>query len=190
MARVAAFRRNFERSHALLERAEDLGTRRGWGRLAAGALVERARLYFDEGRIQGGAACLDRLEQLVAHYPVTTQCAWSDIHRYAALARAYLASAQGRLDEAISLLRDLKKECESASNHYLALRASMHLSMVLLRARQVARSLDEFFDAAAVAAHNGICRIILDEGAQLDALLAEFHAAAHKTARFRELVPM
>jgi LuxR family maltose regulon positive regulatory protein len=35
MARVAAFRRNFERSHALLERAEDLGMRRHWGRLAA-----------------------------------------------------------------------------------------------------------------------------------------------------------
>jgi LuxR family maltose regulon positive regulatory protein len=189
MARVAAFRRNFERSHALLERAEDLGMRRGWGRLAAGALAERARLYFDEGRIQGGAACLDRLEQLAAQYPVTTRCAWSDIHRYAVLARAYFASAQDRLDEAISLLQHLKTECESASSRYLALRASMHLSMVLLRARQVAKSLDEFSDVAAVAAHNGICRIILDEGAQLDALLTEFHTAAHKTAKYRELVP-
>jgi LuxR family maltose regulon positive regulatory protein len=61
--------------------------------------------------------------------------------------------------------------------------------MVLLRAPQVAKSLYEFSDAAAVAAHNGICRIILDDGAKLDALLAEFHAAAHKTARYRELVP-
>jgi LuxR family transcriptional regulator, maltose regulon positive regulatory protein len=189
MARVAAFRRNFERSHALLEKAEDLGTRRGWGRVAAGALAERARLYFDEGRIQGGAACLDRLERLAAQHPVTTRCAWSDIHRYAILARAYFAAAENRLDEAISLLQDLKKECESASSRYLALRASMHLSIMLLRARQVAKSLDEFSDVAAVAAHNGIRRIILDEGAKLDALLAEFHSAASKTAKYRALVP-
>jgi len=39
-----------------------------------------------------GAACLDRLERLAAQYPVTTRCAWSDIHRYALLARAYFAS--------------------------------------------------------------------------------------------------
>ena len=81
-----------ERSHALLDRAEDRDMRRHWGRLAAAAIVERTRLYFDEGRIQGGAACLDGLERLAAQYPVTTRCAWSDIHRYALLARAYFAS--------------------------------------------------------------------------------------------------
>jgi len=54
----------------------------------------------------------------------------------------------------------------------------MHLAILLWRARQVANSPDEFASVAAVAAENGICQVILDEGTKLDALLTEFHEAA------------
>ena len=50
MARIAAHRMNLERAHTLLERAENQGTARGWGRLSAAAMLERARLFLNEGR--------------------------------------------------------------------------------------------------------------------------------------------
>jgi hypothetical protein len=117
---------------------------------------------------------------MAAQYPAATRCAWSDIHRYTLPACAYFAAAEERLDEASSLLQDLRKECESAGSRYLAPRVSMHLAIPLWRARQVANSLDEFASVAAVGAENGICQIILDEGTKLDALLTEFHEAANR----------
>ena len=50
MARVAAARMNFERAHTLLERAENHGIARDWGRLSAAAIAEQARLYLNDGR--------------------------------------------------------------------------------------------------------------------------------------------
>jgi LuxR family maltose regulon positive regulatory protein len=65
----------------------------------------------------------------------------------------------------------------------------MHLSTLRLRAGQVADSLEEFCDVAAVAGQNGICRLILDEGRELEALLTEFHHASQIKAKYRELMP-
>jgi LuxR family transcriptional regulator, maltose regulon positive regulatory protein len=101
MARIAVHRMNLERAHALLELAENDANRRGWGRLSAAAVLERARLCLNEGRIDQGAECVDRLERLASEHPAPTNCAWSDIRRYAALARAYVASAQERSDDAL-----------------------------------------------------------------------------------------
>ena len=50
MARIAVHKMNPERAHTLLERAENQGNTRGWGRLSAAAALERARLCLDEGR--------------------------------------------------------------------------------------------------------------------------------------------
>jgi LuxR family maltose regulon positive regulatory protein len=116
MARIAVHRMNVEWAHTLLELAENQGNARGWGRLSAAAVLERARLFLNEGRIDEGAGCIKRLERLAAEYPAPTHCAWSDIHRYAAFGRAYLASAEERFEDAISILSGLQHEFESVGN--------------------------------------------------------------------------
>ena len=45
MVRIAALRMNFDRAHTLLERAENLGRVRDWGRLCAGVALERVWLH-------------------------------------------------------------------------------------------------------------------------------------------------
>ena len=55
MARIAVHRMNLERAHTLLERAESQGNARGWGRLSAAAVLERARLCLNDGRIDEAA---------------------------------------------------------------------------------------------------------------------------------------
>ena len=179
---------NLERAHTLLERAESQGNARGWGRLSAAAVLERARLCLNDGRIDEGAGCLNRLERLVAEYPAPTNCAWSDIHRYAALGRAYVASAEQRFDDAISILSALRRELENVHNLHFALRVEAHLATVRFQAKQIDEALKSFGGIVAAFAKAGIYQTILDEGAEVGPLLAAFQDNAERTGSSRELI--
>jgi LuxR family maltose regulon positive regulatory protein len=189
MVRAAACRMNPDRAYTLLERAENLGTTRGWGRLTAAALTERARLNLDEGRVSEAAACLGRLDHLVAEYPATAPCAWSDIGQYAELTRAYLASSQNRTDEAILILTGLQRDAESMQNRFFALRVAIHLSAVRFKAKQTTEALHSLANILEIAMPAGIHRTILDEGVDVGPLLATFQENIERTGNFRELIP-
>ena len=188
MARIAAHRMNLERAHTLLEWAENQGNTRGWGRLSAAAALERLRLCLNEGRVDQGAECLNRLERLAGEYPALTNCAWSDIHRYAALARAFVASAEERFDDAMSILSGLRRELENVHNLHLALRVETHLAIVRFRAGQVAEALESFGSIAAVFAEAGNHQTILDEGAAVEPLLGAFQEKLERTRSTPELM--
>jgi LuxR family maltose regulon positive regulatory protein len=188
MARIAVHRMNPERAHTLLELAENQGSTRGWGRLSAAAVLERARLCLNEGRIDEGAECVNRLERLASEHPAPVNCAWSDIHRSAALARAYVASAEQRFDDAISILSGLRRELESAHNLHLALGVETHLATVRFRANQVAEALGSFGGVVTVLAKAGIYQSILDQGAEVGPLLAAFQEKIDRTRRSSELM--
>jgi LuxR family maltose regulon positive regulatory protein len=189
MVRVAAFRVNFDRAYTLLERAENLGMVRDWGRLCAAAALERVWLYLKEGRISEAVVAHERLERLAEKYHPSVDFAWSDIHRYSALARAYVASAQQRFDDAISTLKSLSDDAEGVQNHYFALRVATHLSVVRFSANQTADALGEFRRVLNVAAPAGIHQTILDEGPKIGALLTAFQENAERTSKSAELMP-
>jgi ATP/maltotriose-dependent transcriptional regulator MalT len=188
LARIAVHRTNLERAHTLLELAENQGNRRGWGRLSAGALLERARQCLAEGRIDEGAECVQRLERLAAQYPAPINCAWSDIHRYAAAGRAYVASAEERFDDALSVLSGLQNELENVNNLHLALRVETHLAIVRFRAKQVVEALGSFGGVVKRFAQAGIYYPILDEGADVGPLLAAYQEDAERTGSSPELM--
>jgi LuxR family transcriptional regulator, maltose regulon positive regulatory protein len=188
MARIAVHRMNVEWAHTLLEAAENQGEARGWGRLSAAAVLERARLFFNEGRIDEGAGCLRRLERLAAEYPAPANCAWSDIHRYAEFGRAYLASAEERFEDAISILNGLRQEFESVGNRHLALRAQTHAATVRFRAKQFAEALESFSDIVTVFARARIYQPVLDEGKEIGPLLAAFQDRVERAGGPRDLI--
>jgi LuxR family maltose regulon positive regulatory protein len=188
MARIAVHRMNVEWAHTLLEVAEGQGSARGWGRLSAAAVLERARLFLNEGRIDAGAGCLKTLERLATEYSAPTNCAWSDIHRYAAFGRAYLASAEERFEDAISILNGLRLEFERVGNRHLALRAQTHAATVKFRAKQVAEALESFGEIVTAFARVGIYQPILDEGKEIGPLLAAFQDKAGRSGGSRELM--
>ena len=173
---IAVHRINLERASTLLELAENQGNTRGWGRLRAAAVFERARLCLNKNRIEEAAEYLNRLERLSADHPAPSNCAWSDIHRYTALARAYLASAEERFDDAISILTGLQRELENARNLHFALRVEIFLAIVRFRAKRFA------------CAPAGIYRTILDEGAEVGPLLAVIQESAQRTGSSLELI--
>ena len=150
-------------------------------------MLERARQRLAEGRIDEGAECVDRLERLAAQYPAPADCAWSDIHRYAALGRAYVASAEERFDDAILVLTGLQHELEKVHNLHLALRVETCLAIVRFRARQVAEALGSFTGILTKFAQAGIHYPILDEGAEVGPLLAAFQEKAERSGNSSEL---
>src|SRR6185312_7629761 len=144
LARVAAWRMNSECAYALLDQAETLSHTRQWGRLLAAILVERLKLYVFEGRMSEAGACLARLRRLAAEYPTEKRCAWSEIRHHEALASAHAALAQNRAQEALVILRTLRKQAEASHNHYVSLRLSAQISVALLGSNEPVAAAEAF----------------------------------------------
>jgi LuxR family maltose regulon positive regulatory protein len=185
LARVAAARMNLERAHTLLERAENHGVSRDWGRLTAAATAEQARLYLNEGRVDEGAACVDRLERLTRKYPAPRLCAWSEIQWDHKLAHAHLLGQRERPEEAISILRELQRETEAAQHRYFLVRVEIRISALQLRLGKAAEAANRFGRILAACAGGGLYRIILDESSIIADLLQMVQQSGSTSANLR-----
>jgi LuxR family maltose regulon positive regulatory protein len=162
---------NFERARTLLERAENQGVGRDWGRLSAGAIAEQARLYLNDGRLDEGAACVDRLERLARKYPAPRPCAWSEIEWNHRLARAHLLGQQARSDEAIPILQQLQHEAEAMQHRQFLICIAIRLSAVQFSAGKVTEATSLFRRVLAACAAAGLYQTVLDEGPIMSELL-------------------
>ena len=181
LVRLAAFRMNFSRAYTLLEQAENLGLTRHWGRLVAAALLERVRLSCLEGRISESAAYLDRLDRIAEDHPAPKSCAWSDIHRYSALARAHVALSQDDSQSAISILKNLQHEADDAHSYYFGLRVGAHLATAYFRAGERADALAALRKVLDVGVQEGLYQTILDQGPEIGTLLLSVREDAART---------
>jgi ATP/maltotriose-dependent transcriptional regulator MalT len=171
ISRVAAARMNFERARTLLERAENLGVARDWGRLSAGVIAEQARIHVADGRLDEAAACVDRLERLARKYPAPRPCAWSEIEWYHKLSRAHLLGQQARPDEAIAILQQLQHEAEAMQHRQFLIGVAIRLSAVQLSAGKVAEAVSRFRRVLTACAAAGLYQTVLDEGPIISNLL-------------------
>jgi LuxR family maltose regulon positive regulatory protein len=178
MARVAAARRNDERTHTILERAENQGAARGWGRLAAAAIAEQARLHLNDGRAHEGAACVGRLERLARQHPAPRPCAWSEIHWYHKLAHAHLLRRQARLEESALILQEVQREAEAVQNRQFVIQSAICLSAVQLSLGKAAEAANRFRRILTACAGAGLYRTILDEAPVIAELLEMVHERA------------
>jgi ATP/maltotriose-dependent transcriptional regulator MalT len=188
LVRSAAFRGIFSRAYSLLERAENLGLTRRWGRLVAAALVERVRLACLEGKISESLACLDRLDRVALEHPAPNACSWSDIHRYNALARAYVALSQDQSESAISLLKNLQRDADTANNYYFGLRVGAQLAMAHLRAGDRAEALAVLHLVLNKSVHAGLYQSMLDLGPEIGPLLLSVREDALRTGGSSDFV--
>jgi LuxR family transcriptional regulator, maltose regulon positive regulatory protein len=171
LVRLAACRMNLSHAYTLLEQAENLGLKRRWGRLVAAALLERVRLSCLEGKISESIAYLDRLDRIAEEHPAPKSCAWSDIHRYSALARAHVDLSQDHSHSAISILKKLKNEADDAHSCYFGMRVGTHLATAHLRAGERAAALLALRKVLNVGVQVGLYQTILDEGPEIGTLL-------------------
>lgn len=174
LIRTATGRGNMDRAYALLDQAERLGESRGWGRLVAIALAERTRLLSRAGQLVEATAYVRRLEQLVERYATAAPCAWTEIRLFAALAQANVAARDGRLEEAVAILRPMRRRALSEQRRYLGILLTVRLAVIMAAGNALAGAADEFRHALTLAAPSGIRRMILDAGPEIGALLARF----------------
>jgi len=182
MARVAAARMNFERAHTILERAENQGVARGWGRLTAAAIAEQARLHLNDGRAHEAAARVDRLERLARQHPAPRPCAWSEIHWYHKLAHANLLSKQARLDESALILQEVQREAEALQNRHFVIQSAICLSAVQLSLGKAAEATNRFRRILTACAAADLHQTILDEAP----VIAELLELVRERADFNE----
>jgi len=178
-SRVAAARMNFERARTLLERAENLGVARDWGRLSAGVIAEQARLYLNDGRLDEAAACVDRLERLARKYPAPRPSAWSEIGWYHRLTRAHLLGQQARPDEANSILQQLQHEAEAMEHRQFLISIAIRQSAVQLCAGKAAEAVSRFRRVLAACSAAGLYQTLLDEGPVVSELLRATREGGH-----------
>ena len=188
LARIAAARMNLERAHTLLERAENHGISRDWGRLTAAATAEQARLYLNEGRVDEGAACVDRLERLTRKYPAPRLCAWSEIQWDHKLAHAHLLGQRERPEEAMSILRELQRETEAARHRYFLIRVEILMSALQLSVGKAAEATNRFRRILAACAGGGLYQIILDEGSIISDLVQMVQQSGSTSAHLMSYV--
>jgi LuxR family maltose regulon positive regulatory protein len=181
IARVAAARMNFGRARTILERADNQGVARGWGRLSAGAIAEQARLYLNDGRLDEAAACIDRLERLARKYPAPRPCAWSEIEWHHKLARAHLLGQQARPDEALAILLQLQREAEAMQHRQFLICIAIRLSIVQLTAGRVSEAVSRFRRVLAACAAAGLYQTVLDEGPVISKLLQTIRESGNVT---------
>jgi LuxR family maltose regulon positive regulatory protein len=181
LARLAASRMNFSHAYSLLEQAESLGLARQWGRLVAAAVLERVRLSYLEGRISESVAYLDRLDRIAKEYPAPNSCAWSDIHRYSALAHARVALLQDDSRNAVSILKNLQREVDNAHNYYFGLRVDVDLATAHFRAGDRADALATLRKVLDKGLQGGVYQTILDQGPEIGTLLLSVRENAART---------
>ena len=188
LVRLAASRMNFSHAYTLLEQAESLGLARQWGRLVAAAVLERVRLSCLEGRISESVAYVDRLDRIAKEYPASKSCAWSDIHRYSALAHARVALLQDDPRNAISILKNLRREVDDAHSYYFGLRVDADLAMAHFRAGERAEALATLRKVLDKGVHEGIYQTILDQGPEIGTLLFSARENAERNGDSSDLV--
>jgi LuxR family maltose regulon positive regulatory protein len=181
LVRLAASRMNFSHAYALLEQAESLGLARQWGRLVAAAVLERVRLSCLEGRISESVAYLDRLDRIAKEYPAPKSCAWSDIHRYSALAHARVALLQDDSRNAISILKNLQREVDNAHSYYFGLRVYADLATAHFRAGERADALATLRKVLDKGLQEGVYQTILDQGPEIGTLLLSIREESART---------
>ncbi len=161
---IAARRGQRDRAFALLDRAEAVGKDRRWGRLISGVSLWRTRLFLLARRLGDAADCLATIEHLAATHPAPAPCAWSAIHDHAAEARALIAMADGKPEEAVMLLGRLRAATRLSERRGDDLRLSILLGIALESAGAREEAVDAVADAVGMAAPVSLLQPFIDAG--------------------------
>ncbi|MEX3813171.1 LuxR C-terminal-related transcriptional regulator [Paraburkholderia sp. BR13439] len=188
LIRTAGARSDTAQAYALIDRAQALAYARKWDRLSAGALVERTRLNLAEGRIVEAAASVAQLDRLADSASAAATSAAAEIATYRGLARAYLAMAQGRAQDAADTLTATLQTIECRHGFYLALRLRTVLALVWMAANESARAVETFREVLKAAAPAELYQSIVDQGPQIVPLLQAVREALRGEAQSKPLL--
>ena len=177
LSRIAYREGDNIQSHQLLDQAERIAAAEEWPRMQAALLVERLRLFLDEGNPAAAAGCVARLEALAEAGRDSDEPAQRHVRGYLRLANGYIDLQAGRPGLAVERLEKLWQYASATGGCYFAVRVGSLQAAALFAAGQDGAALSRFAAVLALAMPAGVIRTIIDNGPEVGPLIA--HARAH-----------
>ena len=180
LARIARYRAQPDLAAILLREAVVLGERRGWSRLVAACIAERASLLAAAGWIKEARLSVEFLDRYAeAHRPASGH-PFSEMTRYRMLARWRISWAEARSPEAVAVLRQLYHQAIERRDLYAGCRLAVELAEMLASIGESEEAEALFFNTVRVGAAAGLCQVFLEGGAGLAALLRRAYQLAEE----------
>jgi LuxR family maltose regulon positive regulatory protein len=190
LTRIAKHRMHYNFAAILLREGELLGERRGWSRLVAACLAERASLLLEAGRTREARFSVEYLERYTDAHRTGTGHALSEINRYRALARWRLSWAEAPSREAVAALRQLYHHAVEKRDLYAACRLAVELAEKLAAIGEADEADALFFQTLRSGAAAGLYQLFLEGQTGSGTLLRRaYEQAAVRGATGGELVP-
>lgn len=172
LVKAAIARNDSRRALSLLNRAERLGWERGWGRVVAALLVERARLLLNENNLQEALALLQAFEHLRANYTASRLCSWTEIETNNTITKGLIADATGHSEDAIAFLQEAYDTLSLVQNRLDALRVGLDLALAHFRAGSRSNCFNLLRDLLTQAAGANLATAFLERKREIAPLLS------------------
>lgn len=171
-ARTASTRGNLAEALAILDRAEGIAIDRKWSRLEAAVLLERIRLFLDEGRREEAEGCERRLSRLSAETGIADTSPTCSAAQMSRIGQAYLDIHAGRAAAAIAPLTDLLDRFTKNGNELFAVRMGTLLAIACFKSDRRDEAETLFRATLEKAEKSGFVRSVVDQGPETRELLA------------------
>ena len=190
LTRIAKQRKQCDFAALLLREAEALGERRGWPRLVAACLAERASLLLQGGQTREARLVLEYLDRYAESHRSGSGHATSEITRYRTLTRWRVSWAETPSREAVAELRQLYHQALEKRDLYVGCGLAVELAEMLVAMEESEEADALFFHTIKAAAVAGLYQVFLEGGPGSGMLLRRAYArAAAPASTDRDVLP-
>ncbi|MGL4961020.1 MAG: LuxR C-terminal-related transcriptional regulator [Inquilinus sp.] len=176
LARIARHRMQHDFAALLLHDAEALAERRGWPRLVAACLAERATLALREGRLKEARLCFEHLDHRTKTHRAGSGHIDAEIARYHTLTRWRVSWAEAPSVDAVAALRQVYHHAIEKRNLYLGCRLAVELAEMLAVIGEAEEADALMLHTLQVGAAAGLYQVFLEGGEGSGMLLRRAHA--------------
>jgi ATP/maltotriose-dependent transcriptional regulator MalT len=190
LTRIAKQRQQCDFAALLLREAEALGERRGWPRLVAASLAERASLLLLGGQTREARLVLEHLDRYAESHRSGSGHPTAEITRYRTLTRWRVTWAETRSREAVAALRQLYHQALEKRDLYVGSGVAVELAEMLAATEGIEEADALFFHTVKAAAAAGLYQVFLERGPGSGMLLRRAYArAAAPASTDRDVLP-
>jgi ATP/maltotriose-dependent transcriptional regulator MalT len=190
LTRIAKQRKQCDFAALLLREAEALGERRGWPRLVAACLAERASLLLQGGQTREARLVLEYLDRYAESHRSGSGHATAEITRYRSLTRWRVSWAETPSREAVAGLRQLYHQALEKRDLYVGCGLAVELAEMLAAMEETQEADALFFHTVKAAAAAGLYQVFLEGGQESGMLLRRAYArAAAPASTDRDVLP-
>jgi len=190
LTRIARQRKQCDFAALLLREAEALGERRGWPRLVAACLAERASLLLRGGQTREARLVLEYLDRYAEPYRSGSGYSAAEITRYRTITRWRVSWAESRSREAVTGLRQLYHQALEKRELYVGCGLAIELAEMLATIGETEEADALFFHTVKAAAAAGLNQVFQEGGPESGTLLKRAYARASASASTdREILP-